>query len=244
MKTTEDCMKKIFDYMYERVGGESNHDIKTYRNRSPVITQEVFFREIVWAIWVAGKSRVSAEVFLNRALQKGFVYDYKDIACWSEDRQTKFLESLHGWTKKRGLPRQRPVPGGAIGRWGSIFFIARELAKYKTEKEFQEKFFAGKRNTMLLDEVDISRLVSMNIPYLKDVTVHFLVRNMGAEAIKEDRWVKAFLGHCGLTRYELEKLLRSVGIPLGLFDAVLWCYCEMFVGQTQLLEQHFKTKSL
>lgn len=240
MKITQDQIKKLFSRLYEEIGGESNPDIRTYRERPSIITRNAFFRESVWAIWVAGKSRVSADSFLGRAFQKGFIYDFQVIASWSESQQTQFIESLHGWTTEKGRPRSRPVPRGAKGRWGSIFFIAKELAKYPTDKAFQEKFFEGKTEGALLDISDIRRLVSLNIPYLKEVTAQFLVKNMGAEAIKADRWVNEFLHYYDLSKYELEQLLINARIPLGCFDTVLWCYCEMFVHEVMAFQQHFE----
>ncbi len=93
-----------------------------------------------------------------------------------------------------------------------------------------------------LDISDIRRLVSRKIPYLKEVTAHFIIRNMGAEAIKVDRWVKEFLNYYNLSKYELEQLLGKADIPLGLFDAVLWSYCERFVGEVNALRQHFNNQ--
>jgi len=122
--------------MYKDIGGESNNDIKLYRERARAITRDSFFRETVWAIWVAGKSRVDVESLLYRALQKGFVWDFRRIASRDKTRQTNFMNDLHGWETSRKRPYHRPVPQGAIGRWNSIFLIARDLAKYPTEQVF------------------------------------------------------------------------------------------------------------
>lgn len=240
---THDQLKRIFDRMFEDIGGESNTDIKTYRERARTITRDVFFRETVWAIWVAGKSRVAAESFLNRALQKGLTWDFQEIAAWNESQQTQFMESLHGWITSRDRPHHRPVPRGAVGRWNSLFLIARELAKYPTEQAFRDEFFGGKTESILLDKSDIQRLANRKIPYLKEVTAHFIIRNMGGEAIKVDRWVKEFLSYYSLSKDRLEQLLHKAAIPLGLFDAVLWSYCEMFVGEVKAFLRYFNNQA-
>jgi len=244
MSITHDQLKRIFDRMFEAIGGRSNRDIAVYRERPSTITRAIFFRETVWAIWVAGKSRVATSSFLDRALQKGFTWDFQIIASWNEKRRTQFMESLHGWTTVRGHPHHRPVPQGAIGRWNSIFLIARELAKYPTEQAFRDEFFGGKTESVSLDKSDIQRLVNRKIPYLKEVTAHFIIRNMGAEAIKVDRWVKEFLNYYSLSKDKLEQLLLKAGIPLGLFDAVLWSYCEMFIREVKVFRQRFNNQAL
>lgn len=47
-------LKKIFEYMYFKIGGEQNKDVKWYlHDRSKYITRRSFFKELVWAVWVA-----------------------------------------------------------------------------------------------------------------------------------------------------------------------------------------------
>ena len=88
---------------------------------------------------------------------------------------------------------------------------------------------------------DIQSLVNRKIPYLKEATAHFIIRNMGGEAIKVDRWIQEFLDYYSLSKDKLEQLLSRSGIRLGLFDAVLWSYCEMFVADVKALPQHFNS---
>jgi hypothetical protein len=242
MKIAPSQINNIFKLMYEAIGGENNPDIKTYRERSKTVDRDVFFREAVWAIWAAGKSRVANQSFLDRAVQNGFEYNFRLIASWDKKQQSQFVESLHGWTTGRGRPSHRPVPKRAIGRWNSIFHIARELSKYPTEQAFRDALFEGKTESVLLGPSNVSKIVSLKIPYLKEVTAQFLVKNMGGEAIKKDRWIDEFLNYYGISKYELEQLLANVDIPFGLFDTVLWCYCEKFIHETKAFKQHFDYK--
>lgn len=232
-------IKRFFNYVYESIGGESNPDVETYRNRAKIITRIVFFREAVFAMWVAGKSRKATESFLSRALQTGFVWDYSEIAKWGKERQDKLIKNLHGWEYKRGRPQSRPIPWGATARWNSIINLAKELAKYPSEEAFRNAFFNGKEESAFLDATDIQRLIGKKIPFLKKATAQLIIRSMGSEAIKEDRWINEFLIYCGKSITELQRLLRESGIPYGEFDLVLWSYCEMYIHKTKLLRKHF-----
>lgn len=237
---TPERLKNLLESMLSNIGGEANPDIKWYLNERPkTISRDSFFRAMVWAVWVGGKSRIAANSFLERAETKGFVWDYQTIASWDEQRLSQFLKNLQGWTATRGRPRSRPVPKGAIDRWNVVHNTAKRLADYRNEKAFQEAFFGGKIKSAALDEADIRRLINSNIPFIKEANAHFIIRNMGGEAIKCDRWVDTFLSHYHLTQDELEKHLQEAGIPLGLFDVVLWAYCEKFVGETRSFAEHF-----
>lgn len=228
--------------MFLDIGGDDNPDIRTYRERSRSINRDVFFREVVWAIWGAGKSRIANESFLNRAIQQGFVYDFRAIASWNNKQQDQFLNDLHGWTTVSGRPHTRQVPQGAINRWNTIFYIAKLLVECSTEQTFSNRLFGGKIESVSLDVSDVHRLVALKLPYLKEVTAQFLIKNIGGESIKEDRWINEFLDYYGLSKNELEQLLVKANIAFGLFDTVLWCYCEEFIPSIKALKQYFDSK--
>lgn len=242
MITTPAKLKARFEKMLSAIGGEANPDVNWYLNERPkTVSRDSFFRAMVWAVWVSGKSRVAADSFLERAKSKGFVWEYEIIASWDEQRLLLFLKNLHGWTGVVGYPhsRPRPVPKGAVKRWNVVYNIAKTLAKYQDEKAFQEALFGGKIKSALLDKKDIRRLINSHIAFIGEANAHYIIRNMGGEAIKCDRWVSTFLSYYHLTLEELESHLQEVGIPLGLFDTVFWAYCEKFVGETRRFAEHF-----
>ncbi|MEO2069586.1 MAG: hypothetical protein ABGX27_08795 [Desulfurobacteriaceae bacterium] len=231
MKLTTKKLKKIFDKCFSEIGREKNKDVQWYLKKRPKrITKQSFFEQAVWAIWVAGKTRRSAETFLSRAEEKGFVWDFTTIASWNKARLTKFMEKLHG----------RPVPKGARKRWEAIYQIAKLLNNYSNEAEFRKEFFNGKIKSAELDKNDVKNLVKLGLPFIRKANASFILRNMGGEFIKHDRWVEAFLRHYNLSLDDLEKMLQTLNIPLGLFDIVIWAYCEKFIGDTKKLNEHFK----
>lgn len=68
---------------------------------------------------------------------------------------------------------------------------------------------------------------------------HFIIRNIGGETIKCDRWIETFLRYYKVSLGELENKLQKLRIPLGLFDVVRWAYCEKFVVAVSKFRTHF-----
>lgn len=224
-------LKEVFDKCLSDIGGDDNEDVLWYLKKRPkVISRKKFFEAVVWAIWVSGKSRKAAEVFLKKAEDNRFIWDFSIFGSWNKQDLRKFMESLHG----------QPVPQQALQRWQSVYNIAKELTNYADEKSFSKSFFGGKVKSETLDKDDVQSLKNRRYPFIKEVNSAFILRNMGGEFIKCDRWIKAFLQHYKISLYELEMQIKSLNIPLGLFDAVLWAYCEKFVGKTDDFSKHFK----
>lgn len=80
----------------------------------------------------------------------------------------------------------------------------------------------------------------MKLPFIARANSHFIVRNMGGEAIKCDRWLKEFMDYFKISENQLLKSLEKYDIPAGLFDLVIWAYCEMFVKKTKEFAKHFE----
>ncbi len=73
--------------------------------------------------------------------------------------------------------------------WGSIYGLARKLKKYKAEK-IRDRFFGGKVGSSTLSEEDVRRLLNMNLGFVGEANVNFILRNMGGEFVKNDVWIK------------------------------------------------------
>ena len=222
-------LKSLFRTMYGRIGGKSNRDVKWYFGRRKNVSRRSFFEQTVWAIWVGGKARKAAESFLKRAESIGFVWDFRDFASWHRRRLSRFMERLHG----------TPVPPRAAKMWKTIHDVATQLAHYQDEKAFQRSCFGAKSKSIELNSTDVQRIMDMGINFVGNANAHFIVRNMGGEAIKCDRYIEEFIGHYALTLTGLEQQLRQIKVRLGLFDVVLWAYCERFVHQVKNLANHF-----
>lgn len=102
--------------------------------------------------------------------------------------------------------------------------------------------FNGKIDGEDLDKTDVQRILSLRLPFIGWANSHYLVKNMGGQAIKCDRWVNELLVWGRVSQSELESQLEKHKIPLSLFDTVFWSYCEMFIGKTSDFWNHFSAK--
>lgn len=223
-------LKRIFNKCLFDIGGDANKDIRWYLEERPKhISRENFFEQSVWAVWVSGLRRKSADAFLKRAEENGFDWDFATFGSWDKGRLNRFMETIHG----------RPVPGRARKKWEAVCTIAKRVKDYSTEEDFRRSFFEGKFRSSDLDGSDVGRLADIKLPFIGERNAHFIIRNMGGEAIKCDRWIEAFLYHYKISLEDLGKKLRQLQIPLGLFDIVLWAYCEKFVGKVGRFNKYF-----
>lgn len=225
-------LKRVFDKCLFDIGGEANEDVRWYLNERPKhISRKNFFEQAVWAIWVSGMKRKATDAFLKRAEENGFDQDYVTFGSWDKRYLRQFMEKLHG----------RPVPERASKKWEAVHDIAGRINTYSTEEDFRGSFFGGKVQSADLDKSDVQRLVNLGLPFIGEANAQFIVRNMGGEAIKRDRWIGAFLRHYKIPLNELEMQLQELNIPLGLFDVVIWAYCEKFVGKVSKFDKHFES---
>lgn len=228
----------IFTVCFQAIGGETNSDVIWYLKERPLeISRETFFEMFVFAVWVSGMRRKSAETFLNRAKNVGFDGGYSFTARQASEGWLGFLTTLHG----------SPCPPRAMAKWEAVRLVAQRLDQFENEDRFRQLFF-GKVRISSLGKGDVQRLFSLRLPFVRFPNAQFIIRNMGGEAIKCDRWVNSFLEHFRISLNVLEDRIEKLGIPLGLFDLVLWAYCEKCVKKPKhfqhileaYLEGHFK----
>jgi hypothetical protein len=223
-------LHQIYRDCLAAIGGTSNSDIRWYLEERPKrITRRAFFREASWAICVTGISRKAATSFFERAKTFGPIQDYIVLSSWDPARFRRFMERVH----------QRPVPPRARAKWTAIYTLAKILAGYSSEQAFREEFFGGKRMSAALDDNDVARLTRMRLSFIAETNAHFIIRNMGGEAIKCDRWILAFLRRYRTTLKQLSSQLHALSIPLGLFDIAVWAYCEKHVRSSRNFSRHF-----
>lgn len=223
--------KTIFNTCLKGIGGLSNDDVQWYLNDRPKkITRSSFFEAAVFAIWVSGLKRKSVESFLKRAEENGFSWDYNKIAKIETNNWTIFKQNLHG----------KPVPIIVQGKWDSIKQISKKLSQYKNETDYRDEWFSKKILSSRLDNSDIENLKSLKLGYIGPANSHFIIRNMGGEALKCDRWIETFLDYFKITQFQLIKKLIKANIAVGLFDLVIWAYCEKHVKKTKNLNSHFR----
>lgn len=223
-------LSQIFEKSLSTLGGETNKDIRWYLKERPKrISRKSFFDSVTWAIWVSGMRRKSAEAFLERAQENGFSWDFANVGTWDKSSLQQFMEKLHG----------RPVPERARKKWEAVHHIAKLIIGYPVEEDFRKSFFGGKIQSASLGGGDVQKLANLKLPFIGERNAQFIIRNMGGEAIKCDRWIEAFLRHYKISLKDLERELQDLQIPLGLFDVVLWAYCERAVVSVNKFNKHF-----
>lgn len=225
-------LKKIFDKCLKDIGGEKNHDVHWYLYERPKnISRNGFFQEAVWTIWTSGFKWERAKSILKKAEEEGFSWDYNEVSSWDKQYINQFIEALHG----------KPIPNRARKKWEAIYQIAKMVKRFEAEEDFRSSFFNGKTLSKNLDARDIERLLNFGLPFIGPASAQHVIRNMGGEVIKCDRWIHAFLGYYKISLSELESRLREINIPLGFFDLVIWAYCEKFIKKVNKFSEHFKS---
>lgn len=135
----------------------------------------------------------------------------------------------------------KPVPKRALKKWEAIYDIGKRVKSFEGEEDFRNAFFNGKVLSKELDGRDVERLLYLGLPFIGPASAQHIIRNMGGEVIKCDRWIDAFLGYYKISLSELESRLREINIPLGFFDLVIWAYCEKFIKKVNKFNEHFKS---
>jgi len=223
----------IFQTCLREIGGANNSDVHHHAKRlSLVVSRGNFFQAVIWAVWVSGMSRKAAAGFRRNNEEKFRNIGLAKFATLDTLQLKAFIEDLHG----------RPIPHRAEQKWQAIHHIAKWLGSFSSEESFRNKVFQGKCNGSDLDETDALRLKNLQLPFIRAANANYLVKTLGGKAVKEDRWIKALLEWGKIDLKELEARLQGCRIPLGFFDTVFWCYCEMFIHSTKLFHQHFSNK--
>lgn len=223
-------IKSIYDKCFKAIDGIKNEDVIWYSSQRPkTISRTSFFEASIFAIWVSGLRRKSAASFLERAAENGFEWDFSRIAEQTPKQWEKFKSGLHG----------KNIPKRADMKWDAIQHIAKELDKYKDDIQFRKEWFDGKSRSSGLNNENVKSLQKRKLPFIGRANAHFIIRNMGGEAIKCDRWLEAFMCYFEVSEVQLLKSLEKANIPAGLFDLVIWAYCEKFIKKTCNFNNHF-----
>jgi hypothetical protein len=223
-------VQQVYDRCFDAIGGETDTDVKWYLHERPKqISRQSFYDSALWAIWVSGMRRKSADTFLKRAAGKSRIWKFTAFAQMDNAAFSTFVRSLHG-----------PRAARARLKWQAVRHTAIKLDGLD-EQTFRRDFFAGKQESSSLGADDVCALARKKLPFIGFANSQFIIRNMGGEAVKCDRWVTKFLRYAGMSLADLEAKLKAATIPLGRFDVVLWKYCEQKVGRVSQFNAHFRT---
>jgi len=221
----------IFQFCLYAIGGIDNAHVKSYLDsRSSAICRQLFFEKATWAIWVTGWGQKQCDTFLVKAAKYGFTWQFPVLASWSAPQLDAFMKLTHGSV----------VPDKAKGKWKAVHAVAKWLSSFQNECDFRQRIFRSLLLGKDLDKRDVSALRGLRLPFIGEANSFYIVRMLGGEEIKDDKWIKEFRAWAGLTLGHLEILLGTCKIPRGFFDVVIWEYCNMFIGKVSELRPHFQ----
>lgn len=223
----------IFDTCFNEIGGRANKDVKVYLDkRSMIISRNHFFEQALWSIWVSGMSRKAAEGFMRKVEPIIANYNYQSFGALDSHNLDSFMAKLH----------EEPIRPRARKKWEALHYIAKWLSSFSSENDFRDKIFKGKSKGPELDKTDVRKLKNLRLPFIGEANSNYLIKNLGGQAIKPERWVEAFLNWGKISISHLESQLKALQIPLSLFDTAFWSYCEMYIGRVESFDSHFTTK--
>jgi hypothetical protein len=208
--------------------GPDHRDLRWYDHARPrIVTKRAFFVEYAWSLLVWNRSRRAAETF---AEQRDFwrVFTLKAVATTSG---------------RRLVERIRVDPSNHLGRRFLALAAVGKRVDAMKPAEFRETFFLGERSSSKLGVAHARRLRELRLFGVGPANAAFIVRNLGGEMVKCDRWLVRFLRLAGLSCLDLERAARKLGWGVGRVDAVLWSYCEQNVKEVSRLAEHLRAQS-
>ena len=216
------------------------------------LTRDAFFEAAYWAILVANMNVATAQQWENKASACGFPFSWRELGDWNDD-DGKF----DGWCKKMARELVAPkddLDGVFRERWRGIWNVGWRLAQFEGDAAFRKAYFDGKKNGAELTDEDFHRLQRIKarsrrrtagrgvgaLYRIGDVSIYFILRNLGGNFLKPDTWIIAFADWFG--RYNVSQLalaLQADDIHCGRFDAYCWEYCSSHLGRASDLPEHF-----
>ena len=206
------------------------------------LTRKTFFDAAYWAILVANMKVVRAECWAANARECGFPFSWRELRDWN-DRE------FNRWCKRMAKTLVKPkedLVGKFRARWDGIWDIGKRLAQFESGAEFRKHYFHGKKYGRELTEDDFCRLKEIKrnegaLRQIGDVSIYFILRNLGGNFLKPDTWIEAFAAWYGCESVQqLASMLRSNGIHCGKFDAYCWQYCNGHIDRASDLAGHFE----
>lgn len=179
----------------------NDSDLKWYYDRPLELTRDEFFKTYVWAVWVSGMKRKSADSFLNKI--NGWKLDWRHFAkIKTESELRQKVSNYHlGYES---------VPNRAFSKWKAIWTVACKLDEWGSNKKMREELFQGKQKTATLDRLDARALEKYRLPYIGCANSHYIIRNLGGEAIKDDRWINGIRLYWHMSFNEFVKYLKKI----------------------------------
>ena len=216
------------------------NEVESWRKSRP-LNRNTFFIEASWAILVANSSVTTARTWQEKAYGSGFPNQWQRLGIW---KQSEFNRWCKAMAKTLNSPK-KDLKGKFRYRWWYVWDLAYQLTQYETEREFRRDFFGGKTQGEQLSEEDVTNLLELKkneeiLGGIGEVSMNFILANLGGDFIKEDVWIKQFCSwYNEIDVQELVIQLRSLGIHCGLFDGHCWQYCSREITNSKDLAMHF-----
>jgi hypothetical protein len=192
------------------------------RKRPTRVSASTFFTEYAWALLVSGISRDSALTWADRTR---FWDVFTLQAC--KKHPAPYL-----------LRRVGVAAGNRMGRkLAAVCALGRALCGL-TPKQVGQRFFGGATKSVQLGEEQVPALDAL--PFIGKASARFIIRNMGGDLIKDDRYLIAIMRYFRCTVEDLTRAGAKLGWGAGRVDLVLWCYCKQEIGATKRLAKHFR----
>ena len=228
----------------ERFMSQVSEDAKQWLESactSKKLTRSAFFEAAYWAILVANMNVATAQSWVHKARECGFPFNWRKLGEWNDD-DGKF----DGWCKKMAKELENPkedLEGVFRDRWWAIWDAGWRLAQFETGADFRRHYFDGKKHGSQLADEDVERLLEAkrtgDLYRIGEVSIYFILRNLGGNFLKPDTWIMAFAEWYGCESVaHLASELRSGGIHCGEFDAYCWEYCSSNLNRASDLPAH------
>ena len=208
---------------------------------SKELTRDSFFDVVYWAILVANMKFDTARSWEDKARACGFPFDWRELADWDDRKFNRWCRKM---ARELADPKEDLV-GVFRHRWWAIWDIGWRLAQFESEAAFSSHYFDGKKHGRDLTDEDFHRLARIKrtegaLFRVGDVSIYFILRNLGGDFLKPDTWIKAFADWYGCDSVsQLASMLRSAGIHCGRFDAYCWDYCASNLNGASDAAGHF-----
>jgi hypothetical protein len=226
-RTLATC-RRFLQLCRSRLNREACEDLAWYEyDRPKRVTARALFESYAWALLVSGISRRSARTWASRT-------KFWDIFTVENCRRY----SATALTRKVGISSRNK-----FGRkLRALHGLGRSVAGL-SPKRVAARYFGGETRTSRLGELH-ARLLKDQLPLVQMPSARFIIRNLGGELIKDDRWLEAIRRHFGCSFSDLEAAGRSLRWKRGKVDLVVWCYCEQEVKSTRQLRRHLQALKL
>lgn len=209
---------------------------------SKKLTRDAFFEAAYWAILVANMNVATAQTWVNKASACGFPFNWRKLGDWNDD------DKFDAWCKKMARVLENPkedLEGRFRERWWGIWDAGWRLAQFENGAAFRSHYFDGKKHGHELTDEDVHRLLEIKrtdgaLYQIGEVSIYFILRNLGGNFLKPDTWIKAFAAWFGCADVsQLALALGSAKIHRGRFDAYCWEYCSSHLDRASDLPRHF-----